>query len=703
MYSTRSYESLLPLYSKIDNCLTLLLGNDASCVFRNINDIEKLKAEAVVIIEEVYSGVVAALIETADSCIPSVAPHVLKHWWTAELNILKKNSNLAFGRWRVAKKPNAGPLFEDYISAKKMFRNAIKKTKNDSKNKINTSLLNALNSTTDFWSLWKTKLGKKKSLPPCVGGATGENAIANTLATHFYEACSANSVQRSDDLRQEYLRTKTSYICNDNLIDCLLSQEQVERSIEMLKGGKSPGADSLSGEHIKHAHPILASLLTKLFNCFILLEVVPGAFGISTLVPVPKAGKSLATVEGYRGISLTPVISKVFEKCLMFIFSPYLKTSERQFGFKKGTGCTSAIFSVRKTVDFFVSRKSTVILCSLDMEKAFDRMNRSALFLKMMKRRCPLSLINLLDEWFEKSVSSVRWGDCLSTNFVMRSGTRQGGVLSPLLFSLFIDDILVQLEELNCGCHINNICVNSFCYADDLILIALSLKDMSLMLELCKRELDSLDMSLNVNKSSAMRIGERWEKPLPPLMVGGKLIPWVRELKYLGVVLVAAVKFLVALHPPKVRFFQSLNAILSKIGDSQAVSLVLSLAATNCIPILMYGLEACSLTNAQTRSLEHTYNAIFFKVFKSFDAHVILQCQFYTGFLPFLKARDLLTIRFLTAVMEDKDSLTGFLCRTVGAEDVQIIRNKYNILNVHSQVGFKKRIWEVFEEEVRLM
>src|SRR6266496_416420 len=236
----------------------------------------------------------------------------------------------------------------------------------------------------------ENQIGEKKSLPPCVGGATGENAIANTLATHFYEACSANSVQRSDDLRQKYMRSKNSYVCNDNLIDCLLSQEQ----IKMLKGGKSPGADSLSGEHIKHAHPILASLLTKLFNCFILLEVVPGAFGISTLVPVPKAGKSLATVEGYRGISLTPVISKVFEKCLMFIFSPYLKTSERQFGFKKGTGCTSAIFSVRKTVDFFVSRKSTVILCSLDMEKAFDRMNRSALFLKMMKRS--LSLINLL-------------------------------------------------------------------------------------------------------------------------------------------------------------------------------------------------------------------------------------------------------------------------------------------------------------------
>ena len=408
----------------------------------------------------------------------------------------------------------------------------------------------------------------------------------------------------------------------------------------------------------------------------------------------------------WRGIEVfpSPLSSLKFLKNVSYLFSPHiLKLRNGSSVLKKVRVAIPLFFSVRKTVDFFVTKKSTVTLCSLDMEKAFDRMNRSALFLKMMNRRCPLTLINLLDEWFEKSVSAVRWGDFLSDTFVMRSGTRQGGVLSPILFSLFVDDVLVKLDELNCGCYINNICVNSFCYADDLILLALSLQDMNRMLAVCKRELDWLDMSLNVNKSSAIRIGERWEKRLPPLVVGDKDIPWGHELKYLGVVIVAAVKFLVALHPPKVKFFQSLNAIMGKIGDSQAVGLVLSLAATNCVPILLYGLDACSLTNAQLSSLEHAYNAVFFKVFKSFDAHVILNCQFYTGFLPLRKALDLLKIRFLVNLLADKNSLTGFLCRTVGAEVLRMLREKYNIDVTLTHAGIKKRIWEVITEELGLL
>ncbi len=251
---------------------------------------------------------------------------------------------------------------------------------------------------------------------------------------------------------------------------------------------------------------------------------------------------------------------------------------------------------MRKTVDYFVNKKSTVIMCSLDMEKAFDKVNRDALFIKMMRRGCPLTLINILDGWFEKSFSCVRWDRHNSEQFALLAGTRQGGVLSPLLFSIYIDDILIKLDESNCGCVINNISFNSFLYADDMVLLSLSLRDMMIMLDVCRRELAWLDMSLNLKKSCAVRIGDRWGVPIAPLSVGGTPIPWVTKIRYLGVDILSAKCFSICLHGAKIKFFQSLNAILGKIGDVNAIPLILSLTATNCNPVLMYGLDACLLT-----------------------------------------------------------------------------------------------------------
>ena len=81
---------------------------------------------------------------------------------------------------------------------------------------------------------------------------------------------------------------------------------------------------------------------------------------------------------------------------------------------------------------------------------------------------------------------------------------------------------------------------------------------------------------------------------------------------------------------------------------------------------------------------------------------MILHCQFYTGYLPLRKMHDLLTIRFLNALLADKDSLIGFLGRPVGAEEVQQLRNKYNIGTSLSHAGVKKRIWEVFADDLGL-
>ena len=71
-------------------------------------------------------------------------------------------------------------------------------------------------------------------------------------------------------------------------------------------------------------------------------------------------------------------------------------SSANQFGFKKDVGCSHAIYTLRSTVDYFVNNNSTVNICSLDVSKAFDRINHYRLYTKFMKRSLPFNIVMIL-------------------------------------------------------------------------------------------------------------------------------------------------------------------------------------------------------------------------------------------------------------------------------------------------------------------
>src|SRR5438132_12146302 len=97
------------------------------------------------------------------------------------------------------------------------------------------------------------------------------------------------------------------------------------------------------------------------------------------LIPIQKDTniKGIQKLDNFRGITLSPIISKVFEHSILFLFGKYLKSNDRQFGFKKNVGCANAIFCVRNVFDNFVENDSTVNMCCLDISKAFDRVNHN--------------------------------------------------------------------------------------------------------------------------------------------------------------------------------------------------------------------------------------------------------------------------------------------------------------------------------------
>ena len=300
-----------------------------------------------------------------------MAQGTLKSWWNDELNTLKHNTILSHDAWRSAGKPINGALFQAKKHDKYAYKLAIRKFKNYNRNTINDSLLKALNNSNDFWKLWKAKLGTPKTLPCSVGGKINQADIVKIL-----HVCTNNSEARNLELEAEFTARKHKLHDNVSVPNHMLSVEQVDNAIRKLKVGKAIGADRISAEHILYAHPIIVTILTKLFNLLLLFEYVPNGFGIGILIPIPKSDKDLDRTDNYRGITINPVISKIFEHCLLTLFNKHLQTSPRQFGFKAKTGCDKALYTVRKTIEYFIEHEATVNVCALDMAKAFDKMNR---------------------------------------------------------------------------------------------------------------------------------------------------------------------------------------------------------------------------------------------------------------------------------------------------------------------------------------
>ena len=95
------------------------------------------------------------------------------------------------------------------------------------------------------------------------------------------------------------------------------------------------------------------------------------------------------------------------------------------------------------------------------------------LFIKLMGRCIPSYLLKTFECWFSKGLTCVRWGSTYSNFFLLNCGIRQGGVLSPYFFALYIDDIVNKVNKnYNLGCYIKGYCVSIlFIYADDIIII----------------------------------------------------------------------------------------------------------------------------------------------------------------------------------------------------------------------------------------
>ena len=113
--------------------------------------------------------------------------------------------------------------------------------------------------------------------------------------------------------------------------------------------------------------------------------------------------------------------------------------------------------------------------------------------MKLMDRNIPRNIIQVLRVWYSKTFSFVKWNSSLSHKFQLTAGVRQGGVFSPSLFAIFVDDVLEKLQRSSLGCRLKGLMFNAIMYADDLLLLSSSITDLQKMVNLCVREFEAID------------------------------------------------------------------------------------------------------------------------------------------------------------------------------------------------------------------
>ena len=621
-------------------------------------------------VDNIYAMIVSCLTSCSDASIPKIKKGSLKFWWDQELDELKSNSVMSFRAWQNAGKPRDGPMHGEMTKHRLRYRKGIRDKETESNLVISNDLHESLirKDFKTFWNCLKNKCGQKANRNISIECFIDEIEIAREFASFFEKHCNAVETEKIVELDNKFQCMYLDYENKSRFDKTYCTDvESIAKIVAAIKEGKATGVDGLMAEHIKYAHPVLIVILKKLFNIMIDVGYVPSAFGCGLIIPIPKRSiySNFASINDFRGITLSPVLSKLFEHCLLQLFQDSLVSSEFQFGFKKGKGCRDALFIVNETVDYFVSNCSTVSLCAIDLTKAFDNLNHSILFLKLIENNVPFCLIKILKDWYCKCVCNVKWGSSFSQSFVMSQGIRHGGVLSPILFCLYCDGVLNTLNNSGLGCYVAGLMISAVMYADDILLLTPSVEVMQNLIRLCQSSFEDVLLHFNVSKCSALRVGARHKSPCASLeALDGSIIPWVNKFKYLGVVLAQGTHLKVNVHHNKVNFFKSFNNLYGKLGSSCSVESIVHLMKVNCLSAMLYNLESVVLNKSDLNKLEFSLGRAFVKIFHIRDCNSLNWCKYYMNQLPIEMLLDLKRIMYLQKIVNNSDCF--ILCHMFG-------------------------------------
>ena len=457
-----------------------------------------------------YNALVYCLNVSGQQCVPSVKVGLQKHWWSPDLDQLKQKCIDMCTLWESVGRPRSGNINAERLRCKYRYKQAIKVAMQESDRQFNDELYDHLckKDETSFWKAWRKRFCSNSVKPTNVlNGKVGVKNVLSEFTAHFASIVQPHTTRLDDTYAVDVQQLLAKNDQQDNAVT-RVSVCDVDQCIGNLKRHKAAYLDGVSGEHLTFGGPQLVVHLTLLFNSMLHHCLVPNDFCQGITLPLLKHKHGDSTnVNMYRGITISPVISKVFESVLLQLHESYLISHSLQYGFKKNNSCCHALFTVTESVNYFTKRGSKVYCAFLDASKAFDKVLHNGIYKKLLERGAPVNFIRLLQNWYGRLKCRVRWNDAIGESFPVTCGVRQGGILSPYLFALYVDDVIIQLKNSDYGICIGQVFVGCVLYADDIALLSASCYGLQKLVTMCKLYGEAWDIMFNSLKSQLIAFG----------------------------------------------------------------------------------------------------------------------------------------------------------------------------------------------------
>ena len=524
-------------------------------------------------------------------------PHVRRKkglpGWNVKVKPLRDDAHFWGNLWKQCGRPDHGVVLDIYRKCRKEYHSAVRSIRQQEAQSRREEMAKhiAENNSRDLWKELNKLKPKSRITVPNIDGKNDQREICNI----FYEKTKTlfNSVPSSLDVIKGKVEEGVQG-CNS--CDSSVTSKEVRFALSHLKEQKSDGHKGLWSTLIIHSSPKWQECLAQLITAMLTHGYYAEELLLSTVLFLPKdVNKNVCSSENYRGISLYSSVNKVIEWIILNKYTKCFVTSDLQFSYKKKHSTTMCTAVLKEIVSYYFQRHGEVSCVLLDASKAFDRVKLDILFEILMKRSVPFPIIRLLLDMYSRQLVRTSWGDSFSQCFSVTNGVRQGGVISPILFTLYIDELLLSLESQGLGCFVGHQYFGALCYADDVTLLAPTGYMLQRMLHVCEKFGCEFSLNFNVLKTVCIKFTKS-KTSVPPVWVkfGSQQLHWVSSVKHLGNVLCDDLKEREEIRAKQSDFIGKTNSVIANFRTVQR-EICSRLFNAQCCSF--YGCEAWKLSD----------------------------------------------------------------------------------------------------------